>query len=302
MTKRRRSTLTHFFRHGARPSADQFGDLIESTVNQIDDGFDKTAENGFEISSLGTYDSLISFFRASRPEKALWTIGYDQERDKLLFKKLDQTERARTVLSLSPDGKVGINRKDPECHLDVEGPVRSAGRIGVVPPVPLRGEKEKDKPAGPVVLADGQWHDITGPLEGCNALEVMAGVGVRGTGRHALLHAIAMNTYNPRGLFFNFLWRKNRIRCQHAYFSARGNKLQLRWAVWSDKDRTYGLQLRSRCDYGEGVYIRYYLTDLWFDKLMKGSVDAKLSGFPDLEKKGPPSSGVATDQSGATDA
>ena len=256
MAKRRRSTLKHFFRQGALPSAEQFGDFIDSTVNQVDDGFDKTPEHGFEISSLGTHDSLISFFRESRSERALWTIGYDEQRDKLLFKKLDQSERPHTVLALSPDGKVGINRKDPEQVLDVAGAVRSEGRIGVAP-------DER------TVLADGKWHDITEPLTGCHALEIIAGVGKQKTGRYALMHAIALNAYNPTGLFFNFFKRKNRINCQHAYYSARGNKLQLRWA---GPGREYRLQLRSRCNYGEGVYVRYYVTKLWFDAGMEECV------------------------------
>jgi hypothetical protein len=255
MAKRRRSTLKRFFRQGALPSADQFGDFIDSTVNQVDDGFNKTPKNGLEISSLGAHDSLISFFRESRLEQALWTIGYDQERDKLLFKKLDPRKRPHTVLSLFPDGKVGINRKDAEYALDVGGAVRSEGRIGVVP-----GDR--------IVPADGGWHDITGTLTGCQAFEIMAGVGKLKTGRYALMHAIALNAFNPAGLFFNFLKRKNRIKCQHAYYGARGNKLQLRW---HGPDREYRLQLRSRCDYGDGTLVRYYVTELWFDAPMDGS-------------------------------
>lgn len=61
MARKGRDTLKLFFQRGALPSADHFGDFIDSTVNQVDDGFKKTAEFGLEISSLGTFDSLISF-------------------------------------------------------------------------------------------------------------------------------------------------------------------------------------------------------------------------------------------------
>ena len=268
MAKRRRSTLKHFFRKGALPSADQFGDLIDSVVNQVDDGFDKTPSNGLEISTLGAYDSLISFFRQSRSEQALWTIGYDEERDKLLFKKLDPVERPYTVLSLSPEGKVGINRKDPAHELDVDGFISCSGRIGVA-------TNER------AVAADGHWHDITETLTGCHALEIIAGVGKRKTGRYALMHAVALNAYNPTGWLFNFLKRKNRIRCQHAYYNARGDKLQLRW---TGRDRNYTLQLRTRCDYGEGICVRYYITRLWSDAAMEGCLlmdgAAEPSGAP----------------------
>lgn len=266
MPRRRRSTLKHFFRKGALPSADQFGDLIDSMVNQVDDGFDKSESNGLEISTLGAHDSLISFFRRSRSQRALWTIGYDEDRDKLLFKKLD--DQPGTVLSLSPEGKVGINRKDPLHQLDVDGFIRAKGRIGVA-------ASER------AVAADGRWHDITETLTGCHALEVIAGVGKRKTGRYALLHAIAMNAYNPTGWLFNLLKRKNRIRCHHAYYNARVDKLQLRW---DGRERNYRLQLRTRCHYGDGVVVRYFVTRLWADAGMEscllGDDAAEPSGAP----------------------
>lgn len=263
MSKRRRSTLKHFFRPGALPSADQFSDLIESTVNQVDDGFDKTPEDGLKISSLGSNDALISFFRENRSKDALWTIGYDEDRDKLLFEKLDQDEKAHAVLSLSPNGNVGVNRKDPKQTLDVGGVVRANGRIGVAS-------------ANLTVPADGHWHDIRTELTGCNAFEIIAGVGIPKTGRYALMHAIALNTFNPTGLLFNFFKRKNRIKCQHAYYNARGDKLQLRWENGPKKDE-YRLRLRARCSYGDDpvekkpYLIRYYITQLWFDEAMDGS-------------------------------
>jgi len=255
MARKGRDTLKLFFQRGALPSADHFGDFIDSTVNQVDDGFKKTPEHGLEISSLGNYDSLISFFRQNRSAHALWSIGYDEEQDKLLFSKLDQSEQAHTVLSLAPDGKVGINRKDPEHALDVAGIVRSSGRVGVA-----RDDL--------VVRADGKWHDITETLTGCHAFEITAGVGKPRTGRYALMHGIAMNVFNPSGVLLNFWKRRNRIKCQHSYYGSRRDRLQLRW---SGQDREYRLQLRSRCGYGDDIVVRYHLTRLWFDPDMSDS-------------------------------
>ena len=184
MARKGRDTLKLFFQRGALPSADHFGDFIDSTVNQVDDGFKKTAEHGLEISSLGTFDSLISFFRENRSPQALWSIGYDEERDKLLFRKLDDAGQPLTVLSLTPDGKVGVNRQDPVHELDVDGFVSAKGRIGTAS-------------AELAVPADGRWHDVTETLTGCHALEVIAGVGKPKTGRYAMLHGVAM-TYGDR--------------------------------------------------------------------------------------------------------
>jgi len=267
MTRRSRSTLKNFFRHGALPSANQFADFIDSTVNQVEDGFDKTAKEGIKISSRGECDSLISFFRESAfredyADQPVWTISYDGKEDKLLFKKVGQAEDAPPVLSLSPKGKVGINRKDPEYALDVSGTVSSAGRIGI----PTKNKR---------VPADGKWHDITEPITGCNAFEVMAGVGKKNSGKYALIHAIAMNAYNP-GILSNLFKRKNRIKSQHAYYSDRGDRLDLRWETVSNNDRAYKLRLRSRCSYYDDkgqekdeVYVSYYITRLWFDPVME---------------------------------
>jgi hypothetical protein len=264
MARRNRNTLKHFFREGALPSADEFGDLIDSTVNQIDEGFDRTPQDGLKIASQDVYDSLLSFYRGSVSGDALWSITYDDKQDSLLFKRVGADAKQTTVLALSPDGRIGVNRKDPAFALDVGGAVRSEGRLGA-------SDAER------VALANGNWHDITGELSGCQALEVMAGVGKEKSGRYALMHATALNTFNPAGLFGNFLYRKKRIRCQHAYYSARGNRLQLRWF---GSGRSYRLQLRTRCDYGEAIRIQYHITRLWFDEAMRGSWSQQVAGEP----------------------
>ncbi len=257
MAKRNRSTLRNFFREGALPSADQFGDLIDSSLNTIDEGFDKSLENGFEISSIGSHDTLVSFLRNSSPDSPLWSISYDRDQNKLIFNQIDEDKKITPVLVMTPDQKVGINKKEPEWDLDVAGVVRSQGRIGVA------------SESQPTIPADGEWHTITGPLSGCHAFEVMAGAGNKGTGRYALMHAIAMNTFNPKGIFFNFLNFKKRVKYHHAYYNAMGNRLKVRWI---GEGTEYYLQLRSRSDYGDGCQIRYYITDLWFDNVMSGSI------------------------------
>jgi hypothetical protein len=94
----------------------------------------------------------------------------------------------------------------------------------------------------------------------------MAGAGDKGTGNYALMRAIAMNTFNPRGWIFNFFKNKNRIRYQQAIYNSRSNKLKLRW---SGKGRQYRLQLRSNCDYGNDIKVLFSITKLWFDEDMR---------------------------------
>ena len=264
MAKQNRDTLKKYFKEGALPSSDQFGDLIDSALNLVDEVFDKSQANGLEVSSLGDDDRLISFFRSEDSEhRPLWSITYDRDKDKLLFNRWGYDRQAEhetsPVMALAPDGNVGINNKDPGCELDVGGVVRAIGRVGV--PCKKRTSEAVDH----TVPADGGWHDITPVLNGCHALEVMAGAGRKRTGKYALMHAVAMNAHNPTGWFFNFLNKKKRIKYQHAYYRSAGNKLKLRW----DKRGTgYCLQLRANSSYGDNTPIRYYITQLWFHEDM----------------------------------
>mgnify|MGYP007077385803 CR=1 FL=1 len=256
MAKKNRSTLKRYFREGSLPSEDQFGDLIDSSLNTIDEGFDRSAENGFEIALVGDHERLISFFRNTAQKDPVWSVSYDKRRDTLVFLKPQQDNTSAKVLTLAPEGRVGINREAPQWALDVDGVVAARGRIGANPTPQT------------TVPADGEWHDITGPLSGCQGFEVMAGAGNKGTGRYALMNAVALNTFNPRGLLFNFLNLKKRIRYHQAYYLSRGNRIKLRWRGEGDE---YFLQMRTNCDYGDGVQIRYYLTQLWFDEDMSES-------------------------------
>ncbi len=251
MAKRNRDTLKHFFSKGSLPSEDQFHDLIDSAVNQIDEGFDKSPDHGLEITPLGSRDGLISFFRNQDPEKPIWSINYGGTNDGLIF---NNQANKTAPLTLGSDGKVGIDNRLPKWSLDVNGVVAAKGRIGVY----KQG----------LVPADGKWHDLTDELSGVHAFEIIAGAGKKKTGRYALIHAFALNCFNPLGWFFNFLNRKKAIDCRQAYYRSMSDKLKLRWR---GDNKKYYLQVKSNSDYGDDVQIRYYLTQLWFDEDMSES-------------------------------
>ena len=271
MAKKNRITLKRYFREGALPTADQFGDLVDSSLNTIDEGFDKSAENGFEISLVGQHDKLISFFRNSVDRDAVWAVRYDRESDRLSFVQPTAGEEAVATLTLGPNGKIGINKDDPRWHLEVDGVMAAQGRIGANPDNQF------------TIPADGEWHNITPTLSGCQALEIMAGVGNKGTGKYALMKAEAFNTFNPRGFFFNFLNLKKRIKYHQAWYLSRNNKIKLRW---SGKGRDYTLQMRTQSDYGEGIKVRYYITRLWFDADMSESWQQKTVAATDKANAG----------------
>lgn len=259
MAKKNRSTLKRYFQEGSLPSGDQFGDLIDSSLNTVDEGFDKTPENGFEISLLGDHDRLISFFKSSAIKNAVWVISYDKDEDKLFFKKPTDEDNKQPALTFTNDGRVGVNNANPGFTLDVNGVISSAGRIGANPNQQI------------TVPADGDWHNITGALSGCHAFEVMAGVGCKGSGKYALMNALAMNAYNPKGYLFNLFNLKKKIKYHQAYYLSRINRIKLRW---SGDGKEYYLQMKSNCHYGESIKIRYYITSLWFDDDMSESWQA----------------------------
>ncbi len=256
---------------GAMPTAEHFTDLIDSSLNTLEEGFDKTVEQGFKVSALADNATLVSFYRDSAPQNSLWSISFDLHCDSLLFKKNSQpdadiaSEDEQAVLSLTQKGFVGINNAKPARALDIKGVIKSDGRIG------SQQGQALDIPA------DGNWHNISPKLEGCQAFEIMAGVGIKRSGRYGFIHATALNTCNPTGFWSNIFNRKNPIKSQHGYYNSSADKLKLRWIqaetdVGSNESyRPYYLQIRSNSSYGEGVLIRYHISKLWFDAYMQGS-------------------------------
>jgi hypothetical protein len=261
MPKRNRSTLKNFFRPGNMPSAEHFSDLIDSCVNQVEDGFEKPPATGLQLTALDQ-EHLLSFYQQSDRDTALWHMGLDAKNTNLHFRAnpvADITDGhvvADPNLTLTPTGLMGVNTAEPKQTLDVNGTLASHGRVGA-------------QTVESLIPADGQWHDITDKLEGCQMLEVVAGIGIRHTGRYAMLHAIATNTCAPNHWWWQWR-RKNPIKAQHAFFRSAADKLRLRWLheTESGTERPYRLQIRTNTSYGENRYIRYHITKLWHDDYM----------------------------------
>ena len=265
MTSRNRETLKNFFAEGRMPTSDHFRDLIDSTLNMTDEGFRKSPHHGLEISTPVGFDALLSFYRDQDPQSVVWSTSYGTH-DQLQFDFGATAPAAarNTPPVLTLDGAkqaVGINTAEPQHALDVAGVIGAQGRIGRYPLA-----RDANLPA------NGQWQSLTDELQGCQGFEVVAGVGGRqGGGRYALLHAIALNTYNPDPGWFDLIRRKRPIRATCAYYGRRCDRLQLRWVGDHGRDCRYRLQIRSRCEYGENVFIKAQLTRLWFDEDMQGA-------------------------------
>ena len=267
MPPQTRATLKQYFDTGSMPTQRDFADLVDSTLNMRDEGFEKTPAEGFKVSQLSDSGKLISFFRYDLGGQALYFIQVDKDQNLVIGSDhTDDSQQRNILFGVKDTGadkrlRIGINTDRPERELDVGGVIRAEGRIGVATSV----NKQELK-----VPADGVWHSITDILGGCHAFEVMAGVGGQKTlGRYSLTHAIALNAYNPKGPLFNFLNFKKRIKYHTTYYRSRNDKLRLRWL--DEGNHNYRLQLKSSTNIGEGIEIKYYLTSLWFDEEMSES-------------------------------
>lgn len=264
MTKQDRTTLKSFFRDGALPTAREYRDLIDSSVNQVEDGFAKTPGEGLQLNSVGTSLRIMSLYKGLGAPRPSWVMEHGKTEGALHLRPepaaIDQSDAPPPQgLCLTADGRMGMNTGAPAWRLDVDGVARMGGRIGV---------QSVDIPYVP---ADGKWHDITPDITGCQAFEVMAGVG--GTprmGRYSMLHAIAMNAYHPRNPILNWLFRRRSIRAQTAVYGSYADRLKLRWVAGEGR-HFFKLQIRSNARFGKGMVIRYGLTRLWFDTTMGGS-------------------------------
>ncbi|WP_292916570.1 hypothetical protein [Nitrosomonas sp.] len=252
------------------PSEVAFADLIDSTLNLIDDGFDRTVEDGLKVSQLGD-GKLMSFYQNMATLSAMWSVGIDKATTNLSFGNQSNPH----VLTLSSIGPVdpdsagaakmgvGINTAIPRFELDVAGTIASYGRVG------QRGEL--------AVPADGNWHDVTEMLTGCQAFEVVAGVGGKDAdGKFALMHAFALNTYNTKG----------HITYHQSHYGAKCNRLELRWQNGENVENfEYKLQLRVEASYGDNIWVNYYMTRLWHDPLMYESEKEPGSVYPQVIRK-----------------
>lgn len=256
MEKLDRTALKQKFQKGRMPSEQDFSNLIDSMVNILEEGFDKSSREGLKLSQLMDSGRLLSFYENIAVDTPKWFLELGTSDSKLHF----GTPQLSPVLSLhtyrdreNPDQTqvgVGINNANPQTTLDVAGTIASEGRRG-----------KSGELAAP---ADGEWHDITAALTGCEAFEIVAGVGGQDNdGKYALLHAFALNAFNG----------DSSINHHHAHFGKKCNRIELRWIAAPEQSVFhYKLQMRVKCAYytddSTKIWIKYHITRLWFDPLM----------------------------------
>lgn len=237
MARRNRDTLKDYFRRGKRPDEQAFADLIDSSLNTLDDGFNHSSQIGVGLTPMSEEGVVISTYRNPEDAQAIWEIAVDRKSGDLQIRRRIEMV-SNPVLTL----KYHAGESQHDSDIVFNGTVHSRGR---------KGSYKTGK-----VNADGKWHDILSQAdrmdEGCWAFEIVAGCGERNKGRYALLVATAMHCFGSRP----------KIRKIRSTFGIWGNKICLRWV--KEKDRfSCKLQIKTYFKYGEGTEIDYQIMSLW---------------------------------------
>ena len=254
-----RATLKGFFSKGKVPTEAQFVHLIDSMINKIDDGFDKTQEDGLRLSATGKDNNVLSIFKSEGEQTPNWQVSLKQEDngvsglsfDRPVMDK-DGKRVNKTALTLADSGNIGIGTSTPRASLEVGGVLGVATRVGTY----KVGE----------VVGDGSWKDILNgtDIKGMHAFEIVARIDGRPQrGKYAITHAIALSAFGGGS---------NRVKQVRAYHGWFWNRIEFRWH--GNKTTEFTLQVRTNSNYGlkddkTQFMIRYHVTQLWDDVLFQ---------------------------------
>ncbi|MEM0939798.1 MAG: hypothetical protein AAF600_06670 [Bacteroidota bacterium] len=260
--KKGRSYLIKLFSRGSLPTEDNFKDLINSSFNLQDDGFDALFDGPLELfvkedeKTKKENHSLLEFYPSIRDteSKPSWkfSIGYDRKSLQI------SNEKERVVVVIDQEGKVRFNTQS----INLGKVIRRQSTIGT-----YRSPHDKNRSANfpREVRADGNWKTIIERMEGCQLFEVAAGVEYSDTKSYAILLANASLVPSKYNWPF-FTPRNTKIHITQSYSGLSNNKLDLKWAKNAEYKGSYNLLIRSRRDYGGTTMIKYHITQKWFDK------------------------------------
>jgi hypothetical protein len=219
-----RQTLKNYFKKGGFATEKHFEDLIDSTINAVDDGINVDQEEGLRLSATSKSNRLLSFFKKSNQRIPDFKIDINKNNtDSLTISNNDE----HPILALQKNGRVGINTEHPNYELDVNGTLGVKKQIGTY----IKG----------VAPADGAWHDIAYNLDGISSFEINAqAMGKVGQGYYSVCHAIALSTFGGNH-------SKSKINITEAHYETFRNKIQLKWV---GDMHNYALQIRTRRHYG----------------------------------------------------
>lgn len=219
-----RQTLKNYFQKGGFATEKHFVDLIDSSLNMIDDGISINQKQGFKLNPIGFSNRLMSFFKKATQNEPDFTVNINQDNVEGL--SINNRE-GDPLLKFDQNKQIGVHTNEPRFDFDVRGVLGIDSKSGNH----IVGE----------VDGDGSWQTIISNLDGINGFEVVASIrGKMGSGRYAMAHAIALSTFGGKS-------SRNRIKNTHAYYGSFMNRLSFRWV---GEMHNYELQVRTRRHYG----------------------------------------------------
>lgn len=247
MPRTNRNTLKEYFKRGKMPEERHFYELIDSAINIVDDGINKTPDDGLRLSPLKKDGPVIGIFKNIQDNRPAWQLSLDAN-GRLLIRQEDEET---PLIVLSPDKKIELNQPHTDVHIN-----------GQLSAQAFNGEIQGKFPA------NGEWHTFDIPTEGCRAYRIMAGCGKIKCGQYALVQATAMHCYG----------KHRKIRTTQSWFGSFFNRIKFRWHGYGQKCK---LQIRTNRDYGADIHICFQITDLWNDPKMEHS-DLRINPVPEL--------------------
>lgn len=239
-----RSTLKGFFQKGKVPTEAHFANLIDSTLNKIDDGIAKSVDHGLKlVPGGGESKKVISFYDEVKDKNPLWSISINPTEiaEGLSFQDSDNRER----LFLKDKNGVGIGTTEPLFELEVAGTIGAKARVGTFK-------------SSTGIPADAEWHVVLDSLEGCQAFEIVAKVeGVKKRGKYAMAHCVAVCANGGR---------QNNIRVTQACYGWFWHRIMFRWR--RDRNGSFVLEMKTKSHYGvdnenNSINVQYHITSLW---------------------------------------
>ena len=218
-----RQTLKNYFQKGGFATEKHFVDLIDSSLNMIDDGISINQKHGFKLNPMGYSNRLMSYFKKATQKEPDFSVNLNQ--DNIEGLSINDREGA-PLLKFDQNKQIGVNTNEPSFDFDVKGVLGVDSKSGSY----AVGE----------VDGDGNWQTVMANLDGINGFEVVASKGKLGSGRYAMANAIALSTFGGRS-------SRNKIKNTHAYYGSFLNRLSFRWV---GEMHNYELQVRTRRHYG----------------------------------------------------
>ena len=110
MAQKSRTELQGLFKTGAKPSQQDFSDLIDSTINVKDDGIEKPSgiDTPLKIKAQGTDEKLLDFYAG---DKNTWSINQKPDQDKFGL-NISSSGSSKLFID-SSRGNVGIGTTIP---------------------------------------------------------------------------------------------------------------------------------------------------------------------------------------------